>query len=72
MMTCFIEIMETLNEKKTILIRNNLDKARKVLEIIANRPVVNLGQYTFQKKVSYTMVRPIPIYKRRHSKSSTK
>ena len=46
-MTHFSAIIETLNVKNTILIKNNPDKAREVLERIARRPVVNLGKYTF-------------------------
>ena len=45
LMTHFSTIMETLNEEKTILIRNNPDREGEVLERIANKLVVNLGQY---------------------------
>ena len=47
LMTHFAAIMEVLNEKKTILIKNNADKAREILDKIASKPVVNLGQYIF-------------------------
>ena len=47
LMTHSTAIMEVLNEIKTILIRNNLEKAREVLNKIENKPVVNLGQYIF-------------------------
>ena len=47
LMTHFSTIMEVLNEKKAILIKNNPDKAREVLNKLASKPVVNPGQYTF-------------------------
>ena len=47
LMTHFVAIMEVFNEKKTILIKNNPDKAREILNKLAIKPVVNLGQYTF-------------------------
>ena len=49
LMTHFAAIMEVLNEKKTILIKNNPEKAREVLSKIANKPVASPGQYIFQK-----------------------
>ena len=55
--------MEVLNEKKTILIRNNLEKAREVLNKIANKLVVNRGQYIFQKREGYTVVRQAPVHR---------
>ena len=42
LMAHFAAIMKTLNEKKTVLIRNNPDRVGEVLERIASRPVVNL------------------------------
>ena len=47
LMTHFATIMEVLNEKKTILIKNNPKKAREVLSKIENKLVVNPGQYIF-------------------------
>ena len=46
-MTHFVAILKILNEKKIILIRNNPDRAREVLERIANKHVVKPGQYKF-------------------------
>ena len=47
LMTYFAVIMEVLNEKKTILIRDNPDKVKEILNNLAIKPVVNLGHYTF-------------------------
>ena len=47
LITHFAAIMEVLNEKNAILIKNNPDKARKVLNKLASKPVVNPSQYTF-------------------------
>ena len=44
LMTHFATIMEVLNEKKTILIKNNSNKAKEILDEIASRPVVNPSQ----------------------------
>ena len=60
LMTHFAAIIKVLNEKKTILIKNNLDQAREILNKLAIKLVVNPGQYTFQKKEGYTVVsRPL-------------
>ena len=48
LMTHFAAIMEVLNEKKTILIKNNPEKAREIFDKIENKPVVNPSQYIFQ------------------------
>ena len=56
LMTHFAAIMEVLYEKKAILIKNNPDKAREVLNKLASKLVVNC-QYTFQMKEGYTVVR---------------
>ena len=40
-MTHFATIMEVLNEKKTILIKNNPNKARETLDKIDSKPIVN-------------------------------
>ena len=56
-MTHFASIMELLNEKKTILMRNNPDRAKENLNKLAIKPVVNPSQYTFQKKEGYNVVR---------------
>ena len=69
-MTHFSSIMEVLNEKKTILIKNNLDKAREFLNKLAIKPVVNPGQYTFQKKEGYTVVRQGPVHKEEPSRET--
>ena len=47
LMTHFSSIMEVLNEKKTILMRNNPDRAKETLNKLAIKPVVNPSQYTF-------------------------
>ena len=57
LMTHFATIMEVLNDKKTILIKINPEKAREVLDKIANKLVFNPGQYNFQKREGYTMVK---------------
>ena len=62
LMTHFATIMEVLNEKKIILIKNNPEEAREVLSKIANKPMVNPGQYTFQKIEWYTIVKKAPIH----------
>ena len=66
--THFSTIMEVLNEKKAILIKNNPEKAREVLNKLASKLVVNLGQYTFQKRVGYTIVRQAPTHREETSK----
>ena len=43
LMTHFATIMEFLNKKKAILIKNNPKKAREVLNKLASKPVVNHG-----------------------------
>ena len=43
LMTHFATIMEVLNEKKTILIKNNPNKAREILNKLAIKLMVNLG-----------------------------
>ena len=47
LMIHFAAIMEVLNEKKSILIKNNPDRAIEVLDRIANKLVVNPSQYNF-------------------------
>ena len=47
LMTHFSAIMEVLNDKKTILIRNNPKTAKEILDKIENKPVVNPSQYIF-------------------------
>ena len=59
--------MEVLNEK-AILIKNNPKKAREFLNKLASKPVVNPGQYTFQRKEGYTVVRQTPIHREETSK----
>ena len=71
LMTHFASIMEVLNEKKTILIRDNPDKAKEILNKLAIKPVVNPGQYTFQKKEGYTIVRQAPIHREEPSRETT-
>ena len=71
LMTHFAAIMEVLNEKKTIFIKNNPNKAKKILNKLAIKPVVNPGQYTFQKKEGYTVVRQAPIHREEPSKDTT-
>ena len=41
LMTHFATVMETLNKKKIIFIKNNPGRAREVLERIASRPMLN-------------------------------
>ena len=47
LMTYFTAIIEVLNKKKAILIKNNPEKAKEVLNKLASKPVVNPSQYTF-------------------------
>ena len=68
LMTHFVAIMEVLNEKKAILIKNNSENAREVLNKLVSKPMVNPGQYTFQRKEGYTIVRQAPIHRDEPSK----
>ena len=43
LITHLATIIEFLNEKKVILIKNNPDKVGEVFERIASSPMVNLG-----------------------------
>ena len=70
LMTHFASIMEVLNEKKTTLMRNNPDRAKETLNKLAIKPVVNPGQYTFQKKEGYTIVRQVPVHREEPSKDT--
>ena len=50
LMVHFFVIMETLNEKKVALIKAYPNRAKKFLDRVASRPLVNPSQYTFQKR----------------------
>ena len=67
----FAGIMEVLNEKKTILMRNNPDRAKKTFNKLAIKLVVNPSQYTFQKKQGYIVVRQAPVHREEPSKDTT-
>ena len=69
LMTNFAAIMETLNEKKSILIKNNPNRAGEILDRISSKPIVNLGQYIFQKKAGYIVVKQVLEYKRSYSEN---
>ena len=47
LMTHFATIMEVLNEKKLVLIKNNPNRAREILDRIASKQVINPSQYIF-------------------------
>ena len=57
LMTHFATIMEVLNEKKTILIRDNPNRAREILDRISSKLVINPSQYIFQKRDGYIVVK---------------
>ena len=63
LITHFASITEVLNEKKTILMRNNPNGAKETLNKLDIKPVVTPGQYTFQKKEGYTILRQAPMHK---------
>lgn len=64
LMTHFATIMETLEKKKVNLMKGYQEKDGNILEDLIRNPTINLGQYTFQKKEKYIVVRPISTYKR--------
>lgn len=74
LMAHFLGIMQTLNEKKEILIKAYPDQARKVEKRMTNKIIISLGKYTLQRKEGYVVARnvgaqPIPMYKRKISES---
>ena len=71
LMTHFAAIMEVLNEKKTILMKNNSDRAKETLNKLAIKLVVNPGQYAFQKKEGYIILRQAPVHKEEPSTETT-
>ena len=62
LMIHFVAIMEVLNEKKSILIKNNPNRAREKFDRIASKPMINPGQYIFQKRDGYTVVKHAPVH----------
>ena len=53
------------------MIRDNPDKAKEILNKLAIKQVVNPGQYTFQKKEGYIVVRQAPIHREGPSRDTT-
>jgi hypothetical protein len=64
LMAHFPAIMEALAEKKIVLISKFPKQAGRILKEMASKPVINPGQYSFEKKENYVVVRPISTFKR--------
>ncbi|OYD06015.1 hypothetical protein [Paludifilum halophilum] len=63
----FVGIIQTLNEKNKNFTQCYPDKATKVENRLASRLIINLGQYTLQKRARYVIeksVQSIPLCKR--------
>ena len=56
-MITFAEIMETMNEKKALLINAYPDRAREVMKTLSFTPAVGSGQLVIQKKLGYNIVK---------------
>lgn len=57
LMTFFVEIMNTLNEKKSLLIKTYLDRVREVMKQLSFTPDVGSGQLVVQKRTSCNVVK---------------
>lgn len=56
-MTMFGEIMDTMNEKKYLLIRTYPDKEIEVMKGLSFTPYMGLGQLVIEKRVGYNIVK---------------
>lgn len=57
LMITFAEIMDTMNEKKSLLITAHPDREREVMEKLTFTPIVGLGKLIIQKKMGYSIIR---------------